>query len=251
MKLNICQSDDLFIVGRTERDTNWLINIEDIEQPSTIFFIVSGIPENFDTIKKIVWNFDNDARLFTVTNRKHQPEKTVVKHTFKKIDVETLTIQASVYTSKDLFISSITIGPFKDKVKKNYIDPVVFSEQIVNFYGDKNLTDDLALSVQKIATRLAFAPNFINYTYREEMVGDAVVKMIKALREEKFNPKKGNPFSYFTKIAFHAFCNRIKKEKKTKETLTEYQDEVFFTLSESGYIPQSKKCSEENEFENI
>ncbi len=30
---------------------------------------------------------------------------------------------------------------------------------------------------------------------------------------------KNNPFSYFTKVAYHAFVNRIKKEKKVDEVL--------------------------------
>ena len=43
-----------------------------------------------------------------------------------------------------------------------------------------------------------------------------------------FDPKKSkNPFSYFTTIAFHAFINRIKREKKYKEVVTQYQESVY------------------------
>jgi hypothetical protein len=238
MKLNICQNNDIFIVGRTETDSNWCLSVQDIPQPATIFFQLSGIPEDFETIKKISWNFGDSDKCVTITNRKVSPETVFTKHIFKNISLETLTIQASVYTPPNVFIATLGIGPFIEKRKKNYIDPEFFKNQIVHFYNTKDLTDGLAIAINQIATRLAFAPNFINYTYREEMVGDAVIKMVKALREEKFNPMRGNPFSYFTKIAYHAFCNRIKKEKKMKETLTEYQDDVFSMLSESGYIAQ-------------
>ncbi len=74
-------------------------------------------------------------------------------------------------------------------------------------------------------------------TYREEMVGDAVIRMIEALTSQKFDPLKGNPFSYFTKIAFHAFCNRIKKEKKARQTLLNYQNEVYGNMKNDGIIP--------------
>ena len=74
-------------------------------------------------------------------------------------------------------------------------------------------------------------------TYREEMVGDAVVRMVDALISKKFDPDKGNPFSYFTKIAFHAFCNRIKKEKKMREALTNYQIEVYSEMRNEGMLP--------------
>ena len=91
--------------------------------------------------------------------------------------------------------------------------------------------------VAKIARRLAYAPNFINYSFREEFIGDAIIKMMQALKNKKFDPEKGNPFSYFTKIAFNAFRNRIKKEKRTHDALQTYQENVFNTLQEHGYIP--------------
>ena len=60
------------------------------------------------------------------------------------------------------------------------------------------------------------------------MIGDALVKMYTALKNKKFNVESDyNPFSYFTTIAFHAFINRIKKEKKHHNTITEYKEMVY------------------------
>jgi len=123
------------------------------------------------------------------------------------------------------------------KKKENYVDPEVFKSQIVKFYKDGNLTDELGKAVHDIATRLGFMPNFINYTYKEEMIGDAVEKMLKALWNKKYDIDKGSPFSYYTKIAFNAFCNRIKKEKRNHESILGYQNEVYETLIASGNIP--------------
>lgn len=89
-------------------------------------------------------------------------------------------------------------------------------------------------------------------TYREEMVGDAVIRMIEALTSQKFNPHKGNPFSYFTKIAFHAFCNRIKKEKKVRETLANYQNKIYNEMIDNRVIPYKKQPSSVDEvYEDI
>jgi hypothetical protein len=64
-----------------------------------------------------------------------------------------------------------------------------------------------------ICNRLAFKPNFINYTYREDMIADGIENCIIAV--DNFNPEKSiNPFAYFTQIAFNAFLRRIAKEKK-------------------------------------
>ena len=83
--------------------------------------------------------------------------------------------------------------------------------------------------ISKISHKLSYAPNFINYSYREEMVGDGIIRMMKAIIAKKYNRDKGtNPFSYFTRIAFNAFRNRIKKEKHIHETHAKYQRELMF-----------------------
>jgi hypothetical protein len=65
----------------------------------------------------------------------------------------------------------------------------------------------------KIATHLAYRPNFINYTYRDEMVSDGIENCLQYVKN--FNPEKSkNPFAYFTQIIYFAFLRRIDKEKK-------------------------------------
>lgn len=65
----------------------------------------------------------------------------------------------------------------------------------------------------KISTRLSTKPNFINYTYRDEMISDGIENCINYL--ENFKPDKSdNPFAYFTQIIYYAFLRRIQREKK-------------------------------------
>jgi hypothetical protein len=67
--------------------------------------------------------------------------------------------------------------------------------------------------IYKIAMRLANRPNFINYSYKEEMIGDGIENSIANITS--FNPDKyDNPFAYFTQIIWHSFVQRINKEKK-------------------------------------
>jgi len=126
-----------------------------------------------------------------------------------------------------------------------YVDPKLFDEEIVKYYTSGVLTNDLAEMVNKIAHKLSYASNFINYTYREDMVGDALIRMFKALMSKKYDREKGtNPFSYFTRIAFNAFRNRIKKEKHINETHLKYQEEIFL-MSETynSYAKNNKNSS--------
>ena len=85
-------------------------------------------------------------------------------------------------------------------------------------------------------------------SYKEEMIGDAVIKMVTALNRRRFMCRAGyNPFSYFTKVAFRAFQNRIKKEKKDHDTIKRYQESVYNLLTESGQIPYQKNGKGEYE----
>jgi hypothetical protein len=74
-----------------------------------------------------------------------------------------------------------------------------------------------------IAQNLSHKPNFSNYTFREEMIGDAIENC--CMYFDNFDPKKSkNPFAYFTQIIYYAFLRRIHREKKqlyTKYKLTE------------------------------
>lgn len=136
----------------------------------------------------------------------------------------------------------------KSKVSQHYVDAKDLNKRIKDYYesGDPELKDEeLAQMISKIANRLAFAPNFINYSYREDFIGDAIIKMFAALKNKKFKIDMGyNAFSYFTKIAFNAFCNRIKREKKNHEAIQAYQEEVYDTLLSHGHASGKVSTSE-------
>jgi len=125
----------------------------------------------------------------------------------------------------------------RDKV--HYVNSKEFEDEIRNYYKSDHITIKLGESLNKIANGLSYAPNFMNYSFKDEMVGDAIVKMFAALKNKKFKIDCGfSPFSYFTTIAFHAFINRIKKEKKHHEAINEYRDKIYSELmieaSEAG-----------------
>jgi hypothetical protein len=123
----------------------------------------------------------------------------------------------------------------RGKEKVHYVNSKEFEDEIKTFYNNNIISQKLGDSINKIAQGLSYAPNFINYSYKEDMIGDAIVKMVSALKNKKFKLNSGfSPFSYFTTIAFHAFINRIKKEKKHHETVTNYRDRVYTDLMTSN-----------------
>ena len=75
------------------------------------------------------------------------------------------------------------------------------------------LPDYIGECFMKIAERLSFRPNFVNYAFREEMIADGIENCLQYC--SNFDPEASkNPFSYFTQIIYYAFVRRIEKEKK-------------------------------------
>ena len=93
------------------------------------------------------------------------------------------------------------------KAKKNKTAP----PPIPNYIGE---------CFMKIAEGLSHKPNFINYTYRDEMISDGIENCL--MYFSNFDPTKSkNPFAYFTQIIYFAFLRRIGKEKK--QTYVKYK----------------------------
>ena len=143
--------------------------------------------------------------------------------------------------------------PKKEK-KPYYVNSKEFSAALEEFYhcGTDDISEQLGTYIHKIATGLSYAPNFINYTYKDDMIGDAVYKMLLAIKNKKFKLDSGNnPFSYFTTVAFHAFINRIKKEKKQREIVSEYQESVYDELTSNSDLSVHLSRSNETKTEEI
>jgi hypothetical protein len=228
------------IIAKPAIDTVWQTNINKLNVPGRVTFKLEKSEMTCIPVQKIFWDFGDNTKISSISNRKLDVQDREITHNFRSKNItntiNTLSVMASVFTEVGMIITPNFKIQIVSESHKNYVDPTTFKNQIEKYYKDGDMIDELALSVYQIANRLAFAPNFINYTYREEMVGDALIKMYEALTSKKFKSEKGNPFSYFTKIAFHAFCNRIKKEKRMHSTLIAYQEEVYGALESDGVI---------------
>ena len=103
---------------------------------------------------------------------------------------------------------------------QHYVDNKEFLRWMIEWKEECNkadeilpVTNDIGECFLKIATHLSYRPNFINYTYREEMISDGIENCLQYVKN--FNPEKSNnPFAYFTQIIYYAFLRRIAKEKR-------------------------------------
>ena len=125
----------------------------------------------------------------------------------------------------------------KPKAKPHYVNNRDFSLAVVEYVKSVHAAKDaekpipkvtnyVATCFMKISEGLSHRPNFVRYTYREEMVMDGVENCLRAINNYKIETatRTGNPnaFSYFTQICFFAFIRRITKEKKQQEIKYKY-----------------------------
>lgn len=123
------------------------------------------------------------------------------------------------------------------RASAHYVNNADFSQAVVDYVmtvqeAKKNeeqlpiVPDYIASCFLRIAEGLSHKSNFIRYTYREEMVMDAVENCLKAIEnyniEAATRTGKPNAFAYFTQITWFAFLRRIAKEKKQQEIKLKY-----------------------------
>ena len=117
------------------------------------------------------------------------------------------------------------MGKRRSKVAKvHYVDNAVFLEAMIEYKKQYHISKEndeelpiiseyLGSVFLKIAQRLSFRPNFINYAFKDDMISDGIENCLHYIHN--FNPEKStNPFAYFTQIIYYAFIRRIQKEKK-------------------------------------
>jgi len=92
------------------------------------------------------------------------------------------------------------------------------------------LPDYVAECMVKMANRLSQKAGFVNYTYREDMVGDALESCLRYIHN--FDPDKSkNAFAYITQIIHNAFIRRIQKEQKQLYVKMKIVDQSEFSHS--------------------
>lgn len=106
----------------------------------------------------------------------------------------------------------------------HYVDNALLYETFVDWYAAIEAAESegreppempayVTEAILAIPRRLATKGNFSGYSYKEDMIADAIENSIRYVRN--FNPAKSkNPFSYFTQISYYAFLRRIGLEKK-------------------------------------
>ena len=132
----------------------------------------------------------------------------------------------------------------KKKKTEHYVDNKKFLEEMKKYrkkvlsarsrnHRDPKISDYVGECFLKIANHLSYRPNFINYTYKEDMISDGIENCLQYVAN--FDPEKSiNPFAYFTQIIHYAFLRRIQKEKRQMDIRSKIIERSGFEEVMSG-----------------
>lgn len=147
--------------------------------------------------------------------------------TTKKLEVITFDDEAELLSKLEVELGSRfdAVAPVDSDNPTHYVNNKEFYLAMKDYIEQCRLTKEgepyprvpeyIGSCILKIAQKLAMRPNFWQYTFKEEMVGDAVEDCLLYIRN--FNPDKyKNPFGYFTQYAWNAFIRRIEEEEKKR-----------------------------------
>ena len=147
----------------------------------------------------------------------------------------------------------------KNTKKEHYVDNKAFLAAMIEYRKicnkakkDKRdkppVTDYIGECFLKIANHLSYRPNFINYTFRDDMISDGIENCVQYIHN--FDPEKSkNPFAYFTQIIHYAFLRRIQKEKKQLEIKTKIIERTGY--DEVMMVDDSLLSSSSSEYNTI
>jgi hypothetical protein len=155
-----------------------------------------------------------------------------------KNKVNIMTKKKTHYINNEDFLKALIqyTDDCKKAKKENLPEP-----QVPNYIGE---------CFMKIAEHLSRRPNFIMYSFRDEMILDGIENCLMYFRN--FNPKKSkNPFAYFTQIIYYAFLRRIAKEKK--QLYVKYKATEQFGLLDEGemYEDENGNMKQFEMYDNI
>ena len=109
--------------------------------------------------------------------------------------------------------------------KKKYVTNKELRENIFLYHETGVIPEKLHLMLYEMAKRIGSKPNFVNYTFKDDMISDSYLRCLKAL--DKYDTDRMNAFGYFTTVIHNFFSTTITKSKKQGEIKERLKEKLY------------------------
>jgi DNA-directed RNA polymerase specialized sigma24 family protein len=128
-----------------------------------------------------------------------------------------------------------------------YVNNKEMLAELKKYKIEQKVSEELGSMFLKIATRYASRPNFYSYSYKDDMISEAVLRMMRYAEKFNVDHPSANPFSYFTMVAHRQFLQTLKKEKKYAETKSSYRTKIWDDLCDEENLEHTKDVNDDDD----
>ena len=157
----------------------------------------------------------------------------------------------------------MSISPLNQKRQKNLDVPEVTAKyyltnskllpEVIKSKAECKISSQLAEMLMLLTKRYASRPAFSGYTFRDDMVAEALADLCK--NALKFNPERSdNPFAFYTSCIHNSFLGFLNVEKKHRkirdQLLVDIGENPSFNFQEE-YKEQLREGGMKEEFDQL
>jgi DNA-directed RNA polymerase specialized sigma24 family protein len=127
----------------------------------------------------------------------------------------------------------------RKRLKKDhelYISKKEMMDELIKYNDSKVISEELGEMFLKIAKRYTSKPNFSGYSYRKDMISEAVYRMCDQVDKFDINHPSANPFAYFTQVAHNQILLLLNKEKKHRIAKENYRQKIWEDLCHDEHL---------------
>ncbi len=95
----------------------------------------------------------------------------------------------------------------------NYINNEKLLAEVKIYIETGEQTEELGRMLLLLAKRYSDRGSFAGYSWKDDMICEAVFTCLKYMHNFKLDVEKPNPFAYFSRIIHNSFLNYISKQK--------------------------------------
>ncbi len=140
-------------------------------------------------------------------------------------------------------------------VGKYYLTNATLLPEVIKCKKNGKISNELIKMIMLLAERYSKSSKFAGYTFREDMVSEAVMNLYQ--NALKFNPEKSsNPFAFYTTSIHNSFLQFLNNEKKHRnirdKMLIEYGENPSFNYitDHNSEVRKSSDDADDHHYEN-
>jgi len=131
------------------------------------------------------------------------------------------------------------------KTSINYINKEEMMNELRLYNKTKNISEELGSMFLKIAKRYTSKTNFYGYSYRDDMISEAVLRMVEQIDKFDIHHPAANPFAYFTQTTHNQILALLKKEKRFRDIRSRLNETIWEDLCLEENLSNKKDTKEQ------